>query len=330
MTKVRINLFISFMFIIFALIFTQVEAQEKSLRVNIFTRNNGVGLERDAKIMKAAMIALGVDARIYKIDKVDRTVNPANINIFFENPGRKIISKANRNWFVPNPEWFGYPLEHLKKFDLILCRTREVERIFTELNLPTYYLGFTSLDRYDPLIQKNPRQLLHLAGRSVQKGTSTILLLWNRRADLPILRMVKLIGNVPDFHHLISFKQYLPENDLIELQNQSGIHLCPSETEGFGHYLMEAMSAKAVVLTTNAPPMNEFIVDPRCLVEYSRTAPKWLATNYYVDIDDLEAVIRSTLELSDEELQEIGERNRKEYLERTEEFKRNLKRLVEF
>ncbi|EQD67759.1 glycosyltransferase, partial [mine drainage metagenome] len=49
---------------------------------------------------------------------------------------------------------------------------------------------------------------------------------------------------------------YLDDAALQRLQNAHWFHLCPSETEGYGHYLVEAMGIGAVVLTTDAAPMN--------------------------------------------------------------------------
>lgn len=46
---------------------------------------------------------------------------------------------------------------------------------------------------------------------------------------------------------------------LAELQLSHGVHICPSEREGFGHYINEARAASALVITTNHPPMNELI-----------------------------------------------------------------------
>ena len=39
------------------------------------------------------------------------------------------------------------------------------------------------------------------------------------------------------------------------------VHICPSAREGFGHYINEARSVGAVVLTIDAAPMSEFVVD---------------------------------------------------------------------
>ncbi|KAJ3126874.1 hypothetical protein HK100_010034 [Physocladia obscura] len=52
-----------------------------------------------------------------------------------------------------------------------------------------------------------------------------------------------------------------PIAELRRLQLASGVHVCPSEQEGFGHYINEARALSALVITTNHPPMNEFIVD---------------------------------------------------------------------
>lgn len=99
---------------------------------------------------------------------------------------------------------------------------------------------------------------------------------------------------------------YLPAQELTALQNSCGLHLCPSETEGFGYYIMEGLSCGAVVATTDAPPMNEFVSDKRCLVGVEKTAPMHLATNYYADPKKLDKTVSDLLSLSEEELKEIG------------------------
>jgi glycosyltransferase involved in cell wall biosynthesis len=120
----------------------------------------------------------------------------------------------------------------------------------------------------------------------------------------------------------------ISNRSLLNLQNQCGVHLCPSKTEGFGHYIMEAMSAEAVVITTDAPPMNEFIKDPRCLVKYKSSGQWKYATTYVINEKELAYKVKALQQLSHEELQAIGRQNREEYLRRKAEFAQNFERLI--
>ena len=317
-----------------ALLFVQTlqgtEGQEsKSLRINIFSQKNGKGLERDAKVLCEALDGLKHSCRVYDFYVRGKLVRPADINIFFQLPMPNLFPKAKQNWLIPNPEWYTQDVSLLPRVDLIVCRTYESQRIFNKLNCPTYYLGFTSLDRYNASIVKNRKKWLHIAGGSFQKGTPAIIRIWERRNDFPLLHLVKHTPGISQLHHIHGINKYVPDDKLRVMQNEAGIQLCPSETEGFGHYLMEAMSTKAVVVTTDAPPMNEFIQDPRCLAAYSNQKVQRLGINYYVDPDSLEKCIESLLTLSEEELDAIGERNREVYLERTREFYENLEALLE-
>ncbi|MBA3721882.1 MAG: glycosyltransferase [Parachlamydiaceae bacterium] len=301
----------------------------KKITFNICTFMNGVGLEIDQKILANALRNLGHDVNC--IDLKQRKKPPkADINIFFEQFNQQWLFTANQNWFVPNPEWYYHGEEALGQIDLILCRTREVERIFKKYSKDIYYLGFTSVDCFQPGINKDFHSIFHLAGKSVQKGTGSVISVWRNNPQFPILNLLKKNRTVkldqPNYN-LIAGR--LEENDLRNYQNTCGIHLCPSETEGFGHYISEAMSTGAVVVTTNAPPMNEFITDPRCLVKYERTKNQNFAINYYVDPKDLEKIINNLLKLSNKKLNSIGQKNRKAFLQNQKMFHHRLKLLLE-
>jgi glycosyltransferase involved in cell wall biosynthesis len=86
----------------------------------------------------------------------------------------------------------------------------------------------------------------------------------------------------------------IPEARLRRLQNECAIHICPSEVEGFGHTLMEAMSCGAVVVTTDAPPMDE-LVSPEegFLAPYTSSAPMGAGIRYMVDEQRLTDTIAS-------------------------------------
>jgi len=300
-----------------------------NLQINIFSHHNGKGLEADIKILKEALETLGQSVRCYDSHSCSDDITAADVNVFFEWITFKALPHAGLNWFVPNPEWYWHDLDLLDCIDLILCRTKEAVRIFNDLNRKTYYLGFTSSDCFQNQIKKDFDLFLHVAGGSEQKGTSAILEAWNRNEQFPPLTIIKQTGILTtNLANLIMIPYRISQKNLTYLQNRCGIHLCLSETEGFGHYILEGMSAGAVVLTTDAPPMNELISDPRCLVPYSYSTSQRLAINYYIDINQLENSVKLLAALSKEELELIGINNRKLYLQKKQDFFDNLKRLI--
>src|SRR5690242_12948252 len=98
----------------------------------------------------------------------------ADVNIFLEVIAYNLIPKAKRNWLIPNPEWFA-PSRHqegMPAIEQILCKTKEAERIFSDMFGPSrvLYLGFESADFYDPSLRRI-RKFLHVAGQSWYKNS---------------------------------------------------------------------------------------------------------------------------------------------------------------
>lgn len=336
--NIFIQKLISFLLVCSFLVFTSLFSNsnqhnllKKQLKINLITySSNGKGLSTDLKIIKEALEQLDCSVKI--LDLHETKWNRAHINIFIQALIPEKFPMALQNWFIPNPEWYVQDIQLLDNVKLILCRTREAERVFREMNKPTYYLGFTSPDCYQEEIQKNYRQLVHLAGGSNLKGTEIVKSVWLTSKNLPLLTVVNFFTPfIPKNLSSSSLKWIstrLPEEEFRKLQNQYGVHLCTSETEGFGHYISEAMSTQAVVVTTDAPPMNEFIQDPRCLVPYVQTSTLNLATAYQIDPQQLQTKIEYLLSLSTAELKAIGEQNRSVYLQKQQEFYERLEELI--
>lgn len=308
-----------------------VYADVYGLTINLFFSMNGKGSQQDGFILKEAIESLGHSARCY--EKPEANPAFADINVFFESFNEKQMSnqqaKAPNNWFIPNPELYWQPFEELERFNLILCRTKQAERIFTTLGKPTYYLGFTSVDCYRPDIKKHYEKWIHIAGGSGLKGTKSAVLSWMANRNFPHL-MILMQEKPPKLPSNVKWhSNRFPEYGLRFVQNECGIHLCASEAEGYGHYLVEALSTKAVVITTDAPPMNEFIQDKRCLVPYSSCVDQFLGVRYIVDPDALANTVKTIMRLSQSEKEAIGEQNRAFYLQKREEFKENLRKLLE-
>ena len=235
---------------------------------------------------------------------------------------------AKINCLIPNQEWFrDYFVSLLPNVDYILCKTKYAQSIFDKLGCQTEFISFTSLDCWDQQQEKDYNNFFHLAGTgSLQKGTKTIIEVWSHHPEWPTLTLRQ---NKKSFHisaaNINYIYDFLDDLTLQKYQNNFGIHLCPSEAEGFGHYIVEAMSTKALTVTTNAPPMNELITSERgVLVDYQQTKTQRLGTNYYVDSQDLEAKIESILAMNDQQRKQLGEQARNWYIENDKFFQQKI------
>ena len=317
--------------------------------VNIISWNNGVGLTRDMNLLARGLREAGFSVHLTPIGrgKLRKWFRPAwrravhrwrgmrgeasqfDINIMLEHIRPEELPSARINLFVPNPEWcLPSDVSALPDVDGVLVKTRHAASIFRSLGASPAQIGFTSEDRYDPSIPRK-RGFFHLAGRSSNKGTASLIELWRRHPEWPLLTIVQSrltagepISGVDNIRHLVD---YLGDEELRRLQNANRFHLCPSDTEGFGHYLVEAMSVAAVVITTDAPPMNELIDASRgWLVGYASTGEQHLATTYAFDERAMEQAIVSLISMPDEALDALGDQARRWYLDNDAGFSGRL------
>jgi glycosyltransferase involved in cell wall biosynthesis len=193
-------------------------------------------------------------------------------------------------------------------------------------------LGFSSVDRHDPAVRRKNNTCVHIAGRSVQKGTLALNRVWARHPEWPTLFVYsqKRDMDIAPAANIRWVDGFLDDRELRRVQNTYSMHLCPSEAEGWGHYIVEAMSCKAVVVTTDAPPMNEIVVPSRgVLVPYNRIEPQGLGKSYYVDEGALEEKIAEVLRMGPRERDSLGENAREWYTENDLYFRERLKMLLE-
>jgi glycosyltransferase involved in cell wall biosynthesis len=268
------------------------------MNINIIGRDNGVGLSKDLNIIKSLAIECGHNIVFSDFSK-SKPAERFDLNIYLELLHSKWFSKASSHWLIPNPEWYDVRWKQfLPRFSRIICKTRSAISEFSKYNKKTFYTSFTSENCFDPSIQKDESKWLHVAGKSLQKSTNVIYDTWQQNPNFPHLTIIQdpskyqkrdILPNL-DYRY-----ERIDDKELSYLQNHCGVHLCPSETEGFGHYIMEAMSCRALIITTNAPPMNELVDESRgilCNFEYKRKNN--FAFSHYVSPKNLkEAVIKA-------------------------------------
>jgi hypothetical protein len=300
-------------------------------RVNLIARDNGFGLSRDLSLLRKVLEEAGFEVTVSGIRRgaLRKMLHPARLrvsnlarrlagrdmqrwdcNLMLERIRPEYLRTARHNILKPNPEWFG-PNDRawLSSLDRVFAFTRHAIPIFEALGSQVDYTGFTSEDRRDATVPRE-RAFFHLAGRSSNKGTDTLLATWRKHPEWPRLtvlqsaRVARTVVDAPNINHRID---YIPDGELKRIQNAHRFHLCPSETEGFGHYLVEAMGIGAVVTTLDAPPMNEMVTPERgALIPFSRTGRQGLATTYFYEEAALESVIERLLATPESELERLG------------------------
>lgn len=303
----------------------------------LISRTNSYGLSQDTVILTDAIGATGgfsehtgVRERALRDRLLGLTI--ARRAFHLERAHPKWFSAAGENFLIPNQERF--PKRHLgrlKGIDRVLAKTRHAESIFARLGVPTVYLGFTSPDCRLNDVQKDWRRVLHIAGGSTLKGTEDVLALWAKRPDWPELVLVQKRANAP---HTVPpnvrlRSGYLDAGELRRLQNACGIHLCPSRAEGWGHHLVEAMSCGAIVIATDAPPMNEHVtVYSGLLVPALRSAPRHLGTSYFIDPAALEAAVDTAVAMTSEARTRMAAAARAAYQTIDADFRRRIANLI--
>jgi len=311
-------------------------------KVRIISRDNGVGLSQDMQLVADVMRGAGHDVEVVRYGGsgiANRALETrlwvrrglrgvVDLQIFLERVYKRCLPLAERNVLIPNPEWFSAKWECLlPRFDRVLCKTAHAETLFRDMGCDTRRVGFTSRDLLDVDVPRE-RAFFHLAGRSVAKGTRAVIEAWERHPEWPRLtvlqhpKMVATPSRAPNVAHIVD---YVDAHALRRMQNSHLFHLCPSETEGFGHYLAEAMGVGAVVLTTDGPPMNELVTSATgILIPAADRIRRGLVDHFMVDVAGIESAVAAALALDDSSCQALGQAARTVFVTRDRNFREGL------
>lgn len=308
--------------------------------IRIVSRDNGVGLSRDMALVEALfreaghrveVMGYGGNRMVNRLAEARQRIRHAtggvvDVQIFLERIYGRLLPLARHNVLVPNPEWFA-PGWHavLPRFDAVLCKTRHGADIFENLGCRNVHeVGFTSDDVFVPSIGKTVG-FFHLAGRSSAKGTRSVLEAWQRHPEWPRLvvvqnpKMATHAVELPNVEHRLA---YVDAAELRRLQNAHLFHLCPSEMEGFGHYLNEGRSAGAIVLATDGAPMNELVSDDEgVLIAPASARREGLVERFHVDVAGIEAGVSRALAFDHAERERRSRAARKRFLDADAAFR---------
>jgi len=283
--------------------------------INIITNHhNKVGMHRDRLLLNYVLKELG--HKTTNVHYQGKTCPRADINIFVE-PYEftfPYFKKAKKNWVIANLECFHSGLEKFPDL-LFLARTRHSYDVLNEKGLQVIYVGFYTTDFYDPHV-KREKKFIHIMGQSPFKNTRAVLDAW-QKLDYPLT----LIGSIPiKTSRNVKTIQWVSDELMKKLQNNHLFHLCPSSYEGFGHYIHEAHGVGAVVISTDAPPMNELasalLIKPR-IPEYNIHHPS-----------DIIKAAHTCMAMSHNEIMKHSQQARDFFMPQRNQFKERMKTLL--
>lgn len=324
---------------------------KKSLNI-IIVHGNSQGLLNDALILEEALYASENVASVIRLSKFDNlftsTLNLAVqyfksvlpdrklIVVHLEEIYREFIHLSATHLLFPNQEWFrsqtANSLQRYKDKITVCCKTRYAEKLFLKLTPNVTFTGFSSIDKFDPDIKKESLSFLHIAGKSEQKGTNSLIKAWEQHPEWPQLTIISrreehkrvFAENIRVISHFIS------DEELKLQMNKHPVHLCPSESEGFGHTIWEGYSTNAYVISTDAPPMNEFIEEKQTYsFACSKKGYRYLSELFEVSDKDVRTVITALLSKKQSLLQTGSSVFRQHFLHNKKAFEHRIKKLTE-
>lgn len=311
--------------------------------VNVAGSFVGKGLEREALLLQDLLKKHDVYTNFYHYTNfANSNFVRADISISLEVMIPQALNLSRENWYFPNSEWYTPQYDQfLPRFNRICCKTLDCERIWKQKlanDRPerVMYTGFESRDLYDPLIPRE-NKILHAAGESEFKNTEAVIKAWTLtnwccpKPQLTILTRQKMYRDLCEGVENITCIERASEEELKVLFNSHRFHLMPSAYEGFGHSLHESLGVGALVLTTDAPPMNEFngiVPDwkirvahryPRSLAQLSLVMPRDVLIAVQKAVDDFE---------NTEKLNHLSELSRGHFLADRSLFREKFLQLV--
>ena len=298
------------------------------MNIAVVTNHNGIGLTRDWELLRDFLLKRGHSVVSFQFDApIPENVPKHDLVIFLEVIPRNMLDLAPVRFFFANPEWCKPDIIQTarRSIDRIFAKTFEGQRKLREIFEPerVHYVGFLTRDQLIDGVKKKP-WFLNIGGNSSMRGTRELLDAWKWKknghqieARLHVISSLDL--DIKTDPHIFWWK-YLPEEDLKILQNECLFHIYPTGTEGFGHAIHESLSAGAVLLLTDAPPMNE--IHSGMKMPAAHVGKYHLSDVYEVSALDIFDSVQLALERWPEPHPEHTAMARNEFLKDNEEFEK--------
>lgn len=289
------------------------------------------GLHHDANVLAKVHMADGGIAHLNAADGV-----AFDAVIFLEHIDRKVLARCERCYYVPNLEWMTVSDAALARTDAIkgiLCKTRDTYERLSKEYQKCVHIGMTSIPVPVPVqVPDLARcEFFHLKGSSMYKNSQVLVDTWLAHPEWPTLHVVcRGVIDVDEPMHVRNvtfYQKNMGRDSLNSLMTSCRVHMCPSLCEGFGHYINEARSCKRLIVTTNAPPMNELVdASSGVMIEPCEDCRVGVfGTGYTITRGGIETAVRRILAMDCDTMSSIQERAYARFVEDDGRLEKNLR-----
>jgi len=240
------------------------------MRINLISNHRSdTGLSHDVNIIRGVLTAVFDNkVQINLVQHIQPQCAEADFNIFFEVINPSLFAYAGRNIWIPNHEWtYQTWIPYMHMVNEIWVKTHEAEQIFKAVtSTHVRYIGWTSISK-EFSSKKNYYKAIVPLGKNIYREIEVIFdayihLKQTAPVDfthLPVLNVVShreisipdLIADKVVLHSKLSVEEY------DTLLKESGICICLSKAEGFGHAVNEAMSSGCNMILSSIAPFLE-------------------------------------------------------------------------
>lgn len=309
------------------------------MNFHIYYSRAGLGLAKDAKILEEALLLLGHKVTVNELplvgisftgqilERVITILRHCGVLFFYRKLQRLLLGRpeiisihlekifywklfAHRQQvLIPNQEWFNPRyFSLLGHIDHVWAKTIFAKDIFLEFKSKVDYIGFCSNVNSSYKIEKSANYFFSRVGLSRFRGADKLVEVWRNHPEWPLLKLVIDIScrpeNPPQNVEYIDI--FSDTEEYIACASSALFHIYATETEGFGHSIVEAMGYGSLVLVTDAPPMNEIATsDCALLITASYSGQKWFSPRFSVEASALELTVDYALRLSSEKIQQL-------------------------
>lgn len=223
----------------------------------IFEESNG--LIHDASVLSSLLLRQG------HIIQLNSSEVHCSLGIFLEHITPSQLYTADRFLFFPNLEWITLDDLHWindPRISKICCKTLDTFQKLSQLSEKCVFTSMDSLPVF-PCDSSKKFEFIHVKGTSMFKNSQLVFDVWRRHPEWPMLHLIYesviSIQSPIILDNITLYQHKMDKDKLDQLMHTCAFHICCSECEGFGHYINEARSCGAHIITTDAPPMNELV-----------------------------------------------------------------------